>query len=44
MLAAHGVGDGLVRRSIGLESVEDIAADIGEALDTAQHAPPRRAS
>jgi methionine-gamma-lyase len=41
--AAHGIADGLVRLSIGLESVEDIAADIGEALDTAQHAPLRRA-
>ncbi|MDB5360546.1 MAG: methionine gamma-lyase [Rhodospirillales bacterium] len=40
--AAHGIADGLVRLSIGLESVEDIAADIAEALDTAQHAPLRR--
>jgi len=41
--AAHGITEGLVRLSIGLESVEDIAADIGEALDMAQHAPLRRA-
>jgi methionine gamma-lyase len=42
--AAHGITEGLVRLSIGLESVEDIEADIGEALDTARRSPLRRAS
>ena len=41
--AAHGITEGLVRLSIGLESVEDIEADIGEALDMARQAPLRRA-
>ncbi|HEV2676940.1 MAG TPA: methionine gamma-lyase [Aliidongia sp.] len=41
--AAHGITEGLVRLSIGLESVEDIEADIGEALDVARQAPLRRA-
>ncbi len=33
--AAHGIPEGLVRLSIGLEDVEDILADIGQALDHA---------
>lgn len=31
--AAHGISEGLVRLSVGLEDVEDILADIGQALD-----------
>lgn len=31
--AAHGIGDGLIRLSIGLEEAEDIAADLFQALD-----------
>jgi methionine-gamma-lyase len=30
--AKHGIGDGLLRFSIGLENVEDILADVAEAL------------
>jgi methionine gamma-lyase len=41
--AAHGIGEGLVRLSVGLESVEDIEADIGQALDAALAKPLRRA-
>jgi methionine-gamma-lyase len=36
--AAHGISDGLVRLSIGLEDIEDILADIAQALDQV-HAP-----
>ena len=32
---ARGIGDGLVRLSAGLESFEDLAADLGAALDAA---------
>ena len=31
--AAHGIAEGLIRLSIGLENAEDIEVDIGEALD-----------
>src|SRR5258708_35314631 len=31
--AAHGIGDGLLRLSIGLENVDDIREDIQQALD-----------
>ena len=31
--AAHGIGDGLLRLSIGLENVDDILDDIQQALD-----------
>ena len=31
--AAHGIGDGLLRFSIGLENVDDILDDIQQALD-----------
>jgi methionine-gamma-lyase len=31
--AAHGISEGLVRLSVGLEDVQDILADIGQALD-----------
>jgi methionine-gamma-lyase len=34
--AAHGISDGLVRLSIGLEDIEDVLADIAQALDRAQ--------
>lgn len=34
--AAHGISDGLVRLSIGLEDIEDILADIAQALDQVQ--------
>lgn len=34
--AAHGISDGLVRLSIGLEEVEDLSADIASALDQAR--------
>lgn len=37
--AAHGISDGLVRLSIGLEDAEDILADIAQALDRAHGAP-----
>ncbi|NDP38945.1 MAG: methionine gamma-lyase [Rhodoferax sp.] len=33
---AHGISDGLVRLSIGLEDIEDILADITQALEQAQ--------
>ena len=33
--AAHGISDGLVRLSIGLEDIEDVLADIAQALDKA---------
>ncbi|MDP2367783.1 methionine gamma-lyase [Rhodoferax sp.] len=33
--AAHGISDGLVRLSIGLEDIEDVLADIAQALDCA---------
>ena len=32
---AHGISDGLVRLSIGLEDIEDVLADIAQALDKA---------
>jgi methionine-gamma-lyase len=41
--AAHGIGEGLVRLSVGLESIGDIEADIGQALDAAKAKPLRRA-
>ena len=34
---AHGISEGLVRLSIGLEDTVDILADIAQALDRAQH-------
>ncbi len=33
--AEHGISDGLVRLSIGLEDIEDVLADITQALDQA---------
>lgn len=32
--AAHGISEGLIRLSVGLEEVEDILADLVQALDT----------
>jgi methionine-gamma-lyase len=32
---AHGIGDGLVRLSVGLEDAEDVLADARQALDQA---------
>lgn len=34
--ATHGISDGLVRLSIGLEDIEDVLADIAQALDLVQ--------
>ncbi len=34
--AACGIGEGLVRLSVGLEDIEDIVADIRQALDSVQ--------
>lgn len=34
--AAHGISEGLVRLSVGLEDVGDLLADIGQALDLVQ--------
>ncbi|MEX0807875.1 MAG: methionine gamma-lyase [Dongiaceae bacterium] len=34
--AQHGIGDGLIRISVGLEEVEDLVADILQALDGAR--------
>ena len=31
--AQHGIGDGLIRISVGLEDIEDIIADVRQALD-----------
>jgi methionine-gamma-lyase len=31
---AHGISEGLVRISVGLENVEDILADLHQALGT----------
>jgi methionine-gamma-lyase len=38
--AAHGISDGLIRLSVGLEEVEDIIADLSQALP----APERHAA
>ena len=37
--AAHGIGEGLVRLSVGLENVEDIIADLDQALSEPTLAP-----
>jgi cystathionine beta-lyase/cystathionine gamma-synthase len=34
-LAANGIGPGTIRLSVGLEHVDDLAADLGRALDVA---------
>ena len=36
--ASVGIGDGLVRLSVGIEDPEDIIADLAQALDTALYA------
>jgi cystathionine gamma-synthase/methionine-gamma-lyase len=38
--AAIGIGDGLVRLSIGIEDADDIIADLGQALERAKRADP----
>ncbi|QXL83318.1 methionine gamma-lyase [Comamonas sp. NLF-1-9] len=38
--AAHGISEGLVRLSVGLEDVEDILADIAQALDRVHASRP----
>lgn len=38
---AHGISEGLVRLSAGLEDIDDLHADIARALDAAQEAMPR---
>jgi cystathionine gamma-synthase/methionine-gamma-lyase len=35
---AIGIGDGLVRLSVGIEDVNDIIADLGQAMETLSHA------
>jgi O-acetylhomoserine (thiol)-lyase len=37
-LAAAGIGEDMVRLSVGIESIEDIVADLGQALRAAQKA------
>lgn len=37
--AALGIGDGLVRLSVGIEDPEDIISDLAQALDQASHSP-----
>jgi methionine-gamma-lyase len=32
---SHGIADGLVRLSVGLEDIDDVLADIQQALDCA---------
>ena len=39
--AALGIGPGLLRLSVGLEDVDDLIEDLGQALDKASAAPPR---
>ncbi len=41
--AALGIGDGLVRLSVGLEDPQDLAEDLAQALDAAITAPAVRA-
>lgn len=41
--AVHGIGEGLIRLSAGLESIDDILADLRQALDRAA-APVRMAT
>jgi O-acetylhomoserine (thiol)-lyase len=35
-LAAAGIGEDMVRLSVGIESIDDIVADLGQALRAAQ--------
>ena len=39
---AIGIGDGLVRLSVGIEDAPDIIADLAQALETARHSSPDR--
>jgi len=41
---AAGIGDGLLRLSIGIEDAEDLVADLGQALDGALASRPELAS
>jgi O-succinylhomoserine sulfhydrylase len=41
--AALGIGPGLLRLSVGLEDVEDLIEDLGQALDRLQASPSRAA-
>jgi cystathionine beta-lyase/cystathionine gamma-synthase len=43
-LAAAGIGRGLLRRSIGLEDVDDLLADCTTGLEAARGAAPAPAS
>jgi cystathionine beta-lyase/cystathionine gamma-synthase len=38
--ASIGIGDGLVRLSVGIEDAEDIIADLAQALERVEHADP----
>jgi O-acetylhomoserine (thiol)-lyase len=42
-LAAAGIGEDMIRLSVGLEDAEDIVADLAQALRAAQKALPRAA-
>lgn len=41
--AAHGISEGLVRLSVGLEDVADLLADVQQALAKCTRALPRAA-
>ena len=41
--AQHGISEGLVRLSVGLEDVADLLADIHQALAKCSRTAPRRA-
>jgi cystathionine gamma-synthase len=41
--AAAGIGDGLLRLSVGIEAAEDLVADIEDALARAAACAPARA-
>jgi O-acetylhomoserine (thiol)-lyase len=42
-LAAAGIGEDMIRLSVGLEDPEDIVADLAQALRAAQKAMPKAA-
>ncbi|GAA0416118.1 methionine gamma-lyase [Pseudomonas veronii subsp. inensis] len=42
--AEHGISEGLVRLSVGLEDIADLLADVRQALDKCTRALPRQAS
>jgi len=39
--AAHGISEGLVRLSVGLEDIADLLADVQQALTKCLRAAPR---